>query len=132
MQGAFDLSTTHVHLGLGSRAIPIPAFEWTPEFLARYAAEHEADGAEGRLVMIGSGDSSWTSWERHPAGEELVVVISGRMTLVQELDGVEHRVQLTDGQAAINPRNVWHTADITHSCRTLFITPGQGTEHRPR
>ncbi|MGH3456477.1 MAG: hypothetical protein ACRDP2_18875 [Nocardioidaceae bacterium] len=54
------------------------------------------------------------------------------MTLVQELDGVEHRLDLTDGEAAVNPRNVWHTADITESCRTLFITPGQGTEHRPR
>lgn len=128
----FDLSRTYVHLGLGSRATPVPDFEWTPEFLARYAAEHGADGAEGRLVMIGSGDSSWTSWERHPAGEELVVVIAGRMTLVQELDGVEHRLDLTEGQAAVNPRNVWHTADITESCRTLFITPGQGTEHRPR
>ena len=62
--------------------------------------------------MTGSGDSSWTTWERHPAGEEVVVVISGRLTLVQELDGAEHRVELAEGQAAINPRNVWHTADI--------------------
>jgi len=132
MQSSFDLSTTHVHLGLGSRAIPIPDFQWTPDFLVRYAAEHGSDGAEGRLVMMGSGDSSWTTWERHPAGEELVVVVSGRMTLVQELDGVEHRIELREGQAAINPRNVWHTSDMTDSCSTLFITPGQGTEHRPR
>lgn len=82
--------------------------------------------------MIGSGEANWSSWERHPAGEELVLVISGRMTLVQELDGIERRIELTDGHAAINPRNVWHTVDITDSCRTLFITPGQGTEHRPR
>lgn len=54
------------------------------------------------------------------------------MTLVQELDGVERRIDLSDGQAAINPRNVWHTVDITDSCRTLPITPGQGAEHRPR
>lgn len=132
MPAAFDLSTTYVHLGLGSRAIPIADFEWSEAFLARYAAEHGADGAEGRLVMIGSGESSWTSWERHPAGEELVVVISGRMTLVQEFDAVEHRLDLADGEAAINPPNVWHTVDITEACRTLFITPGQGTEHRPR
>jgi quercetin dioxygenase-like cupin family protein len=131
-QSGFDLSTTHVHLGLGSRAMPIPDFEWSPAFLARYAAEHGADGDEGRLVMIGGGDSSWTSWERHPAGEEVVVVISGQLTLVQELDGAEHRIELAAGQAAINPRNVWHTADIAEPCQTLFITPGRGTEHRPR
>ena len=110
----------------------IPDFQWTPEFLLGYAGEHGSDGAEGRLVMIGVGDASWTTWERHPAGEELVVVISGRMTLVQDLDGTEHRVDLEAGQAAINPRNVWHTSDITEPCRTLFITPGLGTEHRPR
>jgi mannose-6-phosphate isomerase-like protein (cupin superfamily) len=131
-QSGFDLSTTHVHLGLGSRATPIPDFEWSPDFLARYAADYASDGDEGRLVLAGSGDSSWTTWERHPAGEELVVVVSGRMTLVQELDGVEHRVELAEGEAAINPRNVWHTADIAEPCRTLFITPGRGTEHRPR
>ena len=131
-RSGFDLSTTHVHLGLGSRAVPIPDFEWTPAFLARYAAEHNSDGDEGRLVMIGTGDSSWATWERHPAGEEVVVVISGRVTVVQELDGVENRIELTEGEAAINPRNVWHTADIAEPCRMLFITPGQGTEHRPR
>jgi quercetin dioxygenase-like cupin family protein len=129
---AFDLSKTHVHLGLGSRAIAIPDFEWSPEFLARYNAEHGVDGPEGRLVMMGSGDSSWTSWERHPAGEELVVVVEGRLTLIQEIDGAERRIEMAAGEAAINPRNVWHTADIHEPCRTLFVTPGTGTEHRRR
>jgi quercetin dioxygenase-like cupin family protein len=129
---AFDLSTTHVHLGLGSRAIPVADFEWSPEFLTRYTADHEADGNEGRLVMMGSSDASWTSWERHPAGEELVVVVSGRLTLIQEIDGVERHIELRDGEAIVNPRNVWHTADINEPCRTLFVTPGLGTEHRPR
>src|SRR4051794_39608830 len=55
MQAGFDLAKTYVHLGLGSRAIPIPDFEWTPEFLARYATDHRSEGGEGRLVMVGSG-----------------------------------------------------------------------------
>lgn len=129
---AFDLSTTHVHLGLGARAIPIPDFEWSGEFLARYATEHGADGVEGRLVLMGSSDTSWDSWERHPSGEELVVVTAGRLTLIQEIDGAERRTQLKAGEAIINPRNVWHTADIDEPCQTLFVTPGLGTEHKPR
>ncbi len=40
--------------------------------------------------------------------------------------------ELGDGDAVINPRNVWHTADIAEPCRMLFITPGRGTEHKPR
>jgi quercetin dioxygenase-like cupin family protein len=82
--------------------------------------------------MMGSGDASWTTWERHPAGEELVVVVSGRLTLIQEIDGAERRIEMREGEAIVNPRNVWHTADIDEPCRTLFVTPGLGTEHRPR
>jgi quercetin dioxygenase-like cupin family protein len=129
---AFDLSTTHVHLGLGARAIPIPDFEWSAEFLTRYAVDHQDDGAEGRLVIMGSGDTSWTSWERHPAGEELVVVTAGKLTLIQKIDGAERRTEMRAGEAIVNPRNVWHTADIDEPCATLFVTPGMGTEHKPR
>ncbi|MGO9342023.1 MAG: cupin domain-containing protein [Acidimicrobiales bacterium] len=132
MSEAFDLSTTHVHLGLGATAVAVPDFEWTSEFLAGYDAEFEADGAEGRLVMIGASRNSWTFWERHPAGEELVCPIAGRITLVQDIGGSERHIALAPGQAAINPRGVWHTTDVHEPGRVLFVTPGLGTEHRPR
>ena len=32
----------------------------------------------------------------------------------------------------INPRGVWHTADVHEPGEGLFVTPGLGTEHRPR
>lgn len=112
--------------------MPIPDFEWSPEFLERYAVEHERDGDEGRLVMVGSSKQSWTFWERHPAGDELVVVISGRISLVQEIDGADRRISLAPGHAAINPRNVWHTTDVNEPGDILFVTPGRGTEHRER
>lgn len=32
-------------------------------------------GGEGRLVMIGPEEATWTSWERHPAGDEVVASI---------------------------------------------------------
>jgi len=129
---AFDLSTTYVHLGSDAGAVAIPDFEWTPEFLERYAADYATDGSEGRLVMIGASDKTWTYWERHPAGEELVCVISGRITLVQEIDGSERRIELSAGEAAINPRGVWHTSDVHEPGQVLFVTPGLGTGHRPR
>jgi mannose-6-phosphate isomerase-like protein (cupin superfamily) len=128
---AFDLSTTHVHLGLGARAVIVPDFEWSAAFLDRYEHDHADDGDEGRLVMIGAGPT-WTSWERHPAGDELVVCLSGRMTLIQEIDGAPHHIELGAGQAAINPRAVWHTSDVHEPGQVLFVTPGRGTEHRPR
>jgi mannose-6-phosphate isomerase-like protein (cupin superfamily) len=129
---AFDLSKTFVHLGLGAKAIPLPDFEWTTEYLDRYDATYASDGDDGRLVTMGEQAASWDSWERHPAGEELVVQLSGRAILIQEIDGEELRTELRSGQAIINPPGVWHTADVLEAGDALFITPGRGTEHKPR
>lgn len=128
----FDLKSTYVHLGLGSRVVPLPGFEWSEDYLAKYGAETAADGPEGRLVMIGDSDASWTSWERHPAGEELVLVLSGRLTLIQDRGGSERRTELSACKAAVNPAGVWHTVDVQEQGQVLFITPGIGTERKPR
>lgn len=129
---AVDLSTTPVHLGLGSRAKPVEGFAWDPEALEAYGAAVAADGAEGRMVMIFDGDASWTSWERHPGGDEVVVCLEGRITMIREVDGDHEAVDLRPGEATINPPGIWHTADIEEPSRILTITPGIGTEHRPR
>ena len=128
----FDLSKTHIHLSPGSLAKPIADFEWTPEFLARYGADFASDGDEGRLVCVFHQGATWDTWERHPAGEEVVVLLSGRVDLIQEIDGEHRRLELRPGEATINPAGVWHTADVLEPGDGLFITPGRGTEHRPR
>jgi quercetin dioxygenase-like cupin family protein len=129
---AVDLTTTPVHLGLGSRARPIDGFAWDPEVLQAYGAAVEDDGAEGRMVMVFDDDASWTTWERHPAGDELVVCLAGRITVIRELEGRPDPIELEPGQAMVNPAGVWHTADLDGPVRILTITPGVGTEHRPR
>jgi quercetin dioxygenase-like cupin family protein len=130
--GGFDLSSTYVHLGLGATTTPLPDFSWDAEAMERYEAAHRGDGDEGRLVLIGFSSNDWTVWERHPAGEELVVLLTGDATLIQQIDGTERRARLGPGSAVVNPRGVWHTADIHAPCRFLYVTPGRGTEHRPR
>jgi quercetin dioxygenase-like cupin family protein len=121
-----------LHLGLGATVIPQPEFtgmEWYEE----YAARHDGDGAEGRLVSMHCFSESWTSWEMHPSGEELVVCTQGTITLVQELaDGSRRRITLGPGDYAINPRGVWHTADVSGAATALFITAGMGTQGRAR
>lgn len=126
----FDLSRTFIHLGLGARAVPVPDFQWTAEFLEQYEREHAADGNEGRLVCVNDQRETWTSWERHPAGEEVVVLLSGRMDLVQDWPDGERVLALSPGHAAINPAGVWHRSVVREPGRALFITPGVGTEHR--
>lgn len=127
-----DITTTPIHLGPGGTAGPVEDFDWSAERLAAYAAATSAHGADGRLVMMFHMSGPWTTWERHPVGEEVVVACSGRHRFVQEADDGEQIIELTSGQALVNPRGVWHTADSTEAGWVLTITPGLDTEHRPR
>jgi uncharacterized cupin superfamily protein len=127
----FDLSHTFVHLGRGSTATPLPDFEWSAEYVEAYRSRFAGDGQDGRLVCVIAQDETWNGWERHPAGEELVYLLSGRVDVVQEVDGDEHVVALRPGDAMINPANIWHTARVHEPGLALFVTPGAGTEHRP-
>jgi mannose-6-phosphate isomerase-like protein (cupin superfamily) len=128
----FDLSSTFVHLGIGGVATELPDFQWTAAYLEDYVARFDADGDDGRLVTISPQHETWTTWERHPGGDEVVVCLSGRFDVVQELDDREVTIPLTPGTAMINPRGVWHRGVVHEPGDGLFITPGRGTEHKPR
>jgi mannose-6-phosphate isomerase-like protein (cupin superfamily) len=132
VHGAFDLMSAVIHLGLDATATPLLDFQWTPEYLEGYGRRFAADGDEGRLVVMNRQAETWPQWERHPAGEEVVILLSGRVDLIQEIDGEHRRVELHPGMAVVNPPGVWHTADVLEPGDGLFITPGRGTEHRPR
>jgi mannose-6-phosphate isomerase-like protein (cupin superfamily) len=128
---AFDLSRTFVHLGRDATATPLPDFEWSAEHVEAYRSRFAADGNGGRLVCVIMQGATWDGWERHPGGEELVFLIAGRVDVVQEIDGADHVVELRPGDAMVNPANVRHTARVHQPGPALFITPGDGTEHRP-
>jgi mannose-6-phosphate isomerase-like protein (cupin superfamily) len=130
--GAFELSRFPVHLGLGGTAEQLSECDGTMEWFQRYGADHADEGADGRLVTVSTFTASWTTWEVHPRGAELVACIDGRMTLHQEVDGERRTVVLEAGEAVVNPPGAWHTADIDGSATAFFITAGAGTEHRPR
>jgi mannose-6-phosphate isomerase-like protein (cupin superfamily) len=133
---ARSLETHPIHLGLGATAEPQPAFprdERAMDWYMDYGRRAEADGLEGRLVSSYTFTESWTSWEMHPNGAEVVICTAGRITLHQELaDGTAARVTIGPGEYAINPPGAWHTADIDGEASAVFITSGIGTEHRPR
>lgn len=130
------LAEKPIHLGRGARAHIEPAFtgmEWYGDYIAR----HGSDGVEGRLVSMYTFTDPWTSWEMHPAGDEVVLCTAGRITLHQEwADGRTTTETIEAGEYAINPPGVWHTADIARDLEggatVVFVTAGWGTEHRPR
>jgi mannose-6-phosphate isomerase-like protein (cupin superfamily) len=86
---------------------------------------------EGRLVMLGELQSDITRWEMHPAGEELLFLVSGAVDVVMERDGEEWSRPLEAGQACVVPRGAWHRVRVHTPGQMLFVTYGEGTEHRP-
>ena len=128
----FSLSKNPAHLGLSASVTQEETFTGEMEWYARYVDRHMSDGVEGRLVVMHSFDESWLGWEMHPLGEELVVCTEGSILLIQEIDGVSVTTRLSKGEATINPRGVWHTADVDEPVTVLFVTAGAGTQNRPR
>jgi len=73
----------------------------------------------------------WSSWERHPAGDEIVLLLSGRTDFRLETPAGEETLHLEEpGAYAVIPAGLWHTAIPQGVAKVLFITPGEGTEHR--
>jgi len=83
------------------------------------------------LVSCHEFTTDWDSWEIHPNGDEIVVLLSGKVTFVFDLESQNEPVALTkQGDYAVVPRNVWHTAKVDEPCKVLFITPGENTQHK--
>lgn len=126
------LSESFIHLGLGASAVAQPPFTGM-EWYEHYVTRHGGDGAEGRLVSEHSFTEDWPAWEMHPNGAEVVICVQGEMLLHQEFsDGTQSSIPLRAGEYAINPPGVWHIADVETSATAIFITAGEGTQHRPR
>jgi quercetin dioxygenase-like cupin family protein len=65
----------------------------------------------------------------HPAGDEIVCLLSGRVTF--EFEGRGHVAELSvPGTYVIVPRGTWHTAHTRVPTKMLFITPGEGTQNK--
>ena len=133
MSDTHRLTERPIHLGLGASAEPQPPMEGGMEWYEAYSRRTAADGAEGRLVSQHHFDEDWPSWEMHPVGSEVVICIEGAMILHQENpDGMRTSTPMQAGDYAINPPGVWHIADVENSATAIFITAGEGTQHRPR
>ena len=74
--------------------------------------------------------------ELHPDGDELLYLISGRVSVVlddgdQETVGVETTSELAPGQAFVVPQGVWHRVVVHEPSHFVHITPGPQSAHRP-
>lgn len=84
------------------------------------------------LVTVHESIADWKHWEMHPMGDEIVCLLAGEALMILDLAAGEQRTRLVSaGQFVLVPKGTWHTAKISAPCRMLFITAGEGTQHRP-
>ena len=69
-----------------------------------------------------------SEWERHRAGDEIVLVLEGSTTIILRIDGVEHRYPLGVRELVVVPGGVWHRFETRHEVKVLSVTP-QPTDH---
>jgi mannose-6-phosphate isomerase-like protein (cupin superfamily) len=125
--GSFDPSSTYVCLSPSGGA---RAMEVTPEFW--HTINEREELRDGRLVAVFAWNEDWAHWEMHPHGEEVLLLLSGRVTMVFEESGALRDVELHPGRACIVPSGTWHRATVPLPSRLLAITYGRGTAHRER
>lgn len=118
------LAETFVVLGPGFRA----ALEPVDAGLYQRLDAKYAEFANHQMVAMHAFHEDWPTWEMHPAGDEVVVLVSGAATFVLRLDEGETILELArPGEFAVVPKGVWHTARIREATTMLFVTPGEGT-----
>ena len=81
------------------------------------------------LVSQFSFDEPWPTWEIHPKGDELVMLLQGDTDMVlSNDDGSETVIRVSRvGEYVIVPKATWHTARPHSPTVMLFLTPGEGT-----
>ena len=95
------------------------------------AASHGPHPAvDGYLIGIASMSKPPPhNGERHPDGDEVLYVISGRIEVLLETEPAQ-RVALKAGDGLIVPQGVWHRLEVLEPTKVLYATPGR-SEARP-
>jgi len=89
------------------------------------------DGHTIGLGMISADNMPPHAGERHPDGDEILIMVSGRIDVHLELDDGDETVQLGPGEAMTIPKGVWHLIHCVEPGQLINITPGPSGEYRP-
>jgi mannose-6-phosphate isomerase-like protein (cupin superfamily) len=124
------IATTHLRLKPdgGAERLAVTEDFWPDLIAGKFGDFHHEF-----LVSASRFETDWNSWEVHPNGDEIVILLAGAMDFILERDDGNQVVALRHtGNFVFVPRGVWHTADLVEPATLLFITAGEGTTGRPR
>lgn len=130
LHSPLHIDTTHLRLRPDGRADTLPVTDrfWPDLIAGKYGDFHNE-----YLVTTFHFENNWTSWEQHPNGDEIVILLSGAVDFILELpDGLQKFEVRKPGEYAFVPKGTWHTANPLQPTTMLFITAGEGTQTRPR
>ena len=102
-----------------------PEMAWTGEGADAFA---EVAPCRDGAIYVGHY-SGHSEWEQHPAGDEVVMVLSGSTTVVLWTGTAEERVTLGPQELLVVPQGQWHRFEGSSNLQVLTITP-QPTNHR--
>ena len=126
--GSFNLSSTYLRLRSDVSVEPLRVDE---TFWQRISSGQLGTFHNEYLVTSNAYDSDWTFWEIHPNGDEIVCLLTGSVTFILEQEGKHQAIELNEiGEYVIVPKGTWHTAKVSEQSLMLFITAGEGTQHR--
>lgn len=116
---AFDFSTHYVQLAPGGTSDVVQATGPPPNVPG---------------YLVGAGVMTQPpphNGECHQDGDELLVVITGTVTVtIEEPDG-EHTAEVGAGEAFVVPQGRWHRVRPQMPSQLLFVTPGPNNISRP-
>jgi len=90
---------------------------------------HEFAPFNDALIAVFRGDGVEVSdWEMHPDTDELLVVISGSVTveILTETDSIDH--DLVAGQFVVVPQGLWHRHRDVNDLIEMYLTPGESLQ----
>ena len=124
--GPFNLATTYLRLRADNSAETLP---FNDQFWPRLMSGALGDFHLERLVVLSSFAETWKSWEMHPNGDEIVCLVSGKVSMVLEIDGRERVAELAaPGDYVFVPPYVPHREENPSADEPAVVVIARSTQ----
>lgn len=65
--------------------------------------------------------------EQHNDGDEIIIVISGKVTVTSDSNP---ELELVAGEACVIKKGEWHKVHVVEKAKVIYVTPGENNQYR--